>query len=385
MDYEYLRPYCDTDKQRLCLDVLLVSDTNKDAADELQITERNLYEMLRRLKKRAAKQGCAPTHDMNKTVPEGYRVAGVSTLYGDDGEIKAQWVKSKNISDDDIQEEILEAFLGRLPKEKAVARGKQSKNEDLLNLHILTDYHLGMYAWGEEAGDDWDIKIAEDLLVKWFQYSISTAPKAAIGVLSQMGDLIHIDGFESVTPTSKHLLDSDGRFQKIIRVAIRALRRIIRMMLKKYDSVHIIMADANHDPASSAWMREVFHAFYDEEPRVTVDRSPSTYYCYEHGETSLFFHHGHRRKPNNIDDVFTAKFRDVFGRTKQSYAHLGHLHHKEAKETNLMIVEQHRTMAANDAYASQGGWLTGRGAPVITYHKKFGDVGRFEVDPRMLE
>jgi len=49
-----------------------------------------------------------------------------------------------------------------------------------------------------------------------------------------------------------------------------------------------------------------------------------------------------------------------------------------------MIVEQHRTLAANDAYASRGGWLSGRSASVITYSKKFGEVSRLTISPEML-
>jgi hypothetical protein len=145
------------------------------------------------------------------------------------------------------------------------------------------------------------------------------------------------------------------------------------------------MAEGNHDPASSIWLREWLHAMYEDEKRVTVDLSPDPYYCYEHGQTSLFFHHGHRRKPTNIDTVFAAKFREVFGRTKHSYGHMGHLHHRDVKESNLMVVEQHRTLAASDAYASRGGWMSKREAQVITYDRTHGEVGRVVINPEMVQ
>jgi hypothetical protein len=49
-----------------------------------------------------------------------------------------------------------------------------------------------------------------------------------------------------------------------------------------------------------------------------------------------------------------------------------------------MTVEQHRTMAAKDAYAARGGWMAGRGAPVITYSNRFGEVGRQVYTPEMV-
>ena len=89
------------------------------------------------------------------------------------------------------------------------------------------------------------------------------------------------------------------------------------------------------------------------------------------------------RKPVGLDTVLTAKFREVFGRTCHSYAHTGHLHSDRLLETNLMCVEQHRTLASPDAYASRGGWISGRSAKVITYHAEHGEVGRITVTPEM--
>jgi hypothetical protein len=156
------------------------------------------------------------------------------------------------------------------------------------------------------------------------------------------------------------------------------------MLLSKHEIVHVLMADANHDPASGVWLREMMSVMFENDPRVTVDTRPDPYYCYEHGDVSLFFHHGHRRKVRSVDDVFVAKFREIFGRTKFSYAHMGHLHHFDSKETNLMIVEQHRTLAAKDAYASKNGYMSGRSASAITYHKKYGEVGRVTITPEMV-
>ena len=49
-----------------------------------------------------------------------------------------------------------------------------------------------------------------------------------------------------------------------------------------------------------------------------------------------------------------------------------------------MIVEQHRTLAAPDAYAARGGWLSGRDAKVITYHRDYGEVSRLTINSDMI-
>jgi len=325
-------------------------------------------------------------YDLIQAHREGRNVTGESTLYGANGEVKLRWEKSSN-KPAELQRQadaILAAMKEDIPQEKQVPFSSTQVNDNLLNLYVITDFHLGMLSWGEETGADWDTDLAEDMLVRWFRHAIEHSPASETGVFAQLGDFLHFDGLDAVTPQNKNILDSDTRFQRLIRVVIRAIRRIVMMLLAKHKNVHLIMAEGNHDLAGSAWLRELMRAMYEGEPRIKVDDSADIYYCYEHGLTSLFFHHGHKRKVASLDSVLVAKFRDVFGRTKFSYAHSGHLHFDHKVESNLMTCEQHRTLAASDAYASRGGWMSGRDAKVITYHKQFGEVSRLTISPDML-
>ncbi len=369
---------------KLIYDAMVAGLSDRAIREKYGIAARTL----RYHKMRITRRGYSPAHDMTHTVPDGYAIKGVSTMYDGKGNVRAQWVKSQ--SDAEQQREILiaavQAMSSELPKAEPIPLNVVNRhgNPNLVNLFILTDYHLGMLSWGEETGADWDMKIAEDTLVAWFAAAIKSAPSANTAVLAQLGDFLHWDGLDAVTPSSGHVLDADTRFQKLVRVAIRALRRIVRMLLEKFGQVHVINAEGNHDMASSIWLRELMYTLYEDEPRVTVDRNPDPYYCYEFGDVSLFFHHGHKRKAENLQVALMAKFREVFGRTRYSYAHVGHLHHLKSIESPVMVVEQHRTLAAKDAYASRGGWLSQRSAAVITYHAQYGEVSRITITPEML-
>ena len=170
-----------------------------------------------------------------------------------------------------------------------------------------------------------------------------------------------------------------------MRVAIRVIRQIISMLLEKYKKVTVIMAEGNHDPASSVWLREMLNSFYEDEPRLVIDTNPDPYYCITFGKNCLFYHHGHKRGIKNIDNVFVGKYKKEFGASEYVYGHIGHLHHTKMIESNLMILEQHRTLAAKDAYASRGGYMSGRDAKVITYHKIYGEVGRQTININMIK
>jgi hypothetical protein len=325
------------------------------------------------------------TEKLDDKIPNGQKLRGVSTLYNADGEATMQWVKTN--ADLERQHEMLfetaKALAEELPKEKPVTYTGVS-NKDLCACYVISDYHLGMLSWPDETGEDWNLDIAEDMLVKWFMSAIASASDAHTAVLCNLGDFLHWDGLDAVTPTSGHILDADSRFPKIVSAAIRVLRRVINLLLEAHEHVHIVMAEGNHDLSASVWLRALFSEKYADESRVTVDGSHNPYYAYEWGETSLFFHHGHKKRINGISEVFAAMYRDMFGRTKYSYAHVGHLHHKEQKENGLMIIEQHQTLAAKDSHSVRGGYNSQRSASVITYHKKHGEVARQTFRPEMV-
>jgi hypothetical protein len=374
-----------TERQNEFIDALNKYGSLRKAADELQVSAGTIQSGLDRLKHKAAIRGYAPQNDMVHIVPDPFVVRGTSTLYKD-GVAKIQWVKTR-LDDDKMQAimlETIESLKEDIPR-VLMSDPPPLGNDNLLNCYVITDYHMGMLAWDEECGENWDVKIAEALIIKWFAQAIQQSPQANQAIFAQLSDFLHFDGMDAVTPASKHLLDVDSRFSKLVRSSIRVLRTVIDMLLQKHQNLHIIMADANHDPVSQIWLREWFAVMYENEPRVTVDKSPNPYNAFEFGKTALFFHHGHKRKVSNVSEVFAGKFREIYGRTKYAYAHMGHLHHIDVKENSLMIVEQHRTLAPADAYSARGGWLSGRDAKVITYDKRFGEVSRLTINSDMLK
>lgn len=335
---------------------------------------------------RLAKKGVGHGRDVSHLVPDGYKIKGTSSLVDEFGNTKLQWVKTD--TDVERQVELMRAVVDGMKSDIApvssVPPPKKRQNEKLLNLYTVSDFHLGMLAWADESGDDWDMKIAEDLFSKWFDAAFQKAPDAGVGVINLLGDFAHFDSLDAVTPASGHVLDADTRYQKLVRYMIRMVRRVVNMALVKHKSVHLLIVQGNHDESGMIWLAEMFNTLYDNEPRVFVDTSPDVYKMVQHGKTTLFFHHGHKARFDAIEPVMIAKFRKAFGESVYSYAHVGHLHHQKIVESRNMIVEQHRTLAAKDAYASRGGWMSGRSANVIIYSAEYGEVARLTISPEIL-
>ena len=333
----------------------------------------------------AAIKGIAPGHFESGVAP-GYRMGKVTVQRGATGDVERTWERQ---SPDDAQREAMmraaaDALAESLPRVKAI-HPPADTNKALCNLYILTDSHVGMLAWHREGGADWDLRIAEQTLTGCFMRMVDNAPKAADAVIAQLGDFLHFDSLLPVTPGHGHVLDADSRFGKMVGVAVRILRRVVDYALAKHDRVYVVMAQGNHDEVGAVWLRVMFAALYENEPRVIVNDSELPYYVHRHGETMLAFHHGHKSKNDALPILFASQYPGVWGATSKRYAHTGHRHHHEEKEHSGMTVTQHPTLAARDAYAARGGWISERQASAITYHSRFGRVGVTIVSPDMLE
>ena len=356
--------------------------TNKAIAEKYGMNIRNVE--LRRSK--LAKMGEGHGRDVSNLIPQGYAVKGVSSLIGADGEIKGQWVKSE--VDKERQQELMQIVVEELkkdlPKYKAVNHSGEITNSDILNLYTITDHHIGMLACAEEGGDNYDTKIAEKLALDWFSSAVAMSPNSDECIINFLGDEAHYDSMKAVTPMSGHILSADTRLFRMIRTQIKLIKSAVSMCLVKHKKVKLLICEGNHNPVSSLWLREMFHEVFIENERVEVNREVSPYYAYEFGDVMIAMHHGHCANFSRVESAIIAKYREMFGKSKFAYTHLGHLHHRAVKETSLMIIEQHQTLAAKDEYSSKGGYFSGRSANVITYHKKYGEVSRVSIPVEML-
>jgi hypothetical protein len=372
--------------QRKYLEAAIQHGGLRPAARALGVHYNCIQNAFRVVTKAAAARGYAPDNDLTRPVPEPLVLKGASTLYDADGKVRLQWVKSQ--IDTDKWEQIKEAAINaladdipRIPPSKAPAL----VDDDLLTVYTLTDSHVGMVAWGRETkSGNWDLDIAERVLTQCFERMIQASPAAAVGFVNQLGDFLHQDGLAAVTPTSGHNLDSDGRFQKIVEVAVRVLRRVVTMALGKHDRVVLGIFEGNHDIVSSIWLRTLFAALFEDEPRVHVIDALLPYSVYQHGETLLGFHHGHLAKNTSLPLLIAAQFPKEWGATTKRYVHTGHRHHVEIKEHSGITVHQHPTLAARDAYAARGGWVAERQVTALTYHRKWGQVRADTIVPEML-
>lgn len=384
-----LLDYCKTDRQREILSAVTKADGNQtEAAKALGVDSSNVRHVMRTIRRHAASVGWSPDHDYTHPVPEGFIAKGVSTLYGKGGAVAAQWVKST--ADEQKQKQFQEAAFAALSQEIPRAnpvRLEADVNDQLCNVYTLTDLHIGMLSWEKETGAAWDLKEAQRVANGAWQKAVEMSPKAKNCIVSLLGDTLHFDAMEAVTPASGHILDTDSRFPKVVAAAVNLIRTIIKSALENHEHVHLVIAEGNHDPASSVWLRTMFQALYEDEPRLTVDDTVAPYYAYEHGEVMLGFHHGHKINGKTGASRLAMYFANTpaWQGKRHRYISTGHLHHENLTEMPGCFIVQQATLSAKDAYASRGGYAGSRSMSSSTYHKKYGKVSEVRVTPEMIQ
>lgn len=345
------------------------------AAQAVGLTVRPFMSRLARLRERGVTIPSSTYQPLDAT----------STLYNAKGEQILQWVKkpAEGLTPEKIGEAIREA-LRDVPKYKAHAAPRHTA-KDLLAVYPIGDHHTGLYAWGEEVGADYDLKIAERLLVSAVSHLVDLAPPSDEAVIVDVGDFTHYDTIRTETVRSHNALDADSRYHAMIRVTLRLLIACVDQALTKHRRVTLICAPGNHNDMGAAWMIESLALYYAREKRVRVMARAGKFFYYEFGSVLLGVTHGDTGKPEKLAGVMAADQPDAWGRTRHRYWLTGHVHNKSQLELQGVSWETFRTLAPADAWAHAAGYRSGRDMQTIVYHRKHGEVARHRFDVSMLE
>ncbi len=311
-------------------------------------------------------------------IPAGHVVKGVSQLRDAEGRVAFEWVKTREGRDPlDLIETIKSAFEGYETQHEPIA-APAAASADLLTLLPLADWHIGAHSWGRETGNDWDLRIAEEVIGRAVENVIERSPASGFGVVLGGGDLMHADNQDNRTAKSGNQLDVDGRYDKVFEVAARMTVRTVDAMLRRHDRVLVRILKGNHDHHCSVAIAHHLKAWYRNEPRVEVDIDPGMFWYHRFGKVMLAATHGHETKLQDLPGVMAARRAEDWGLTRYRYAHGFHIHHKKLLgfEAGSVVAESHQAPVAQDAWHHGAGFLSGRSLQTITYHRSFGEVSR---------
>lgn len=373
-----------TARQQEIYEAVQSTDSYTEAAELVGTSRQNVGQVMRHLIKKAA-GGQAPEQELNRPCAPGMATKRVSTakkIQFEDGSEGYQWhiqepdkVAMKRAAEEFVAG-LSEGIKGKAPK---VAPPKTTVEDTMVSYNI-GDHHFGMYAWGEETGDDnYDIQASAALLDGAVSRLTSSAPDAQVGLLCNLGDFLHANDSTSQTQQSKHLLDTDGRFGLVARQAGLLIRQLILRMLEKHEEVWVLNARGNHDPDAALWLNNVIEAFFHDEPRVKVLPNYSKFVWFQWGTTLVVTHHGDKMKPRQMYEAITRNLRREWGEADHVYGWVGHIHHKQAEELGGMTIESWNVLAPPDAWHASAGYGASRSMSAVVLHKKHGEICRLKV------
>lgn len=356
---------------------------------------------------------------------EGMDVAGVTSTYGPDGDLRAYSVKQApgGIDTEVTVDEALPGFAFKRistnfrgdgsiaqqwqiqsPERAALAQGVKAFvqgiceggrpgplawdvkacESDLLCVYPMGDPHFGMKAHAPEAGENFDLKIAEHNTKAVVDQLVSIAPPAKTAILENLGDFFHADDNSARTKQSGNPLDVDGRWHEVLKVGGWTMVHLIYRMLEKHEEVIVFNERGNHDDVSAIAMAVSLDMYFQNNARVKIADPAPYYHFYEFGKNLLGFTHGDGAKENDLPGIMAHDEPEAWGRTKHRVFHRGHFHHDRSIDLVGCTVETHRTLAASDAWHRKSGYRSKRDMKVITYHRDFGEIARSRVNLDMI-
>lgn len=381
LEYEALLPFCRNDLQKRRLELTYEFGSMNQVAIKEGVNPRAVQQTIQSIRNEAARKGYSPDADRAGVAPPGFLVKGKSTLYGDDGAVKLQWVKTRE-DDRERWDTLIESIQESANSLEALAKPVKSPakaDKDLLAIYPYGDPHVGLYAWHGDAEDDFDLDKAVEIFSGCTQDLVDSAPSANEALVVFLGDFFHSDDQQNRTKRSNHQLDVDSRWSKVLRVGVSIAVSLIHLALAKHRKVAVIVEIGNHDDHSAIMLAVCLDAFFRKEKRVSIDLSPARFHYHRFGQNLIGVHHGDLVKPAQLPGVMATDRAQDWGETLHRVWYTGHIHSQTRYDLPGCEVESFRILPPRDAWSQSMGYRSGRSMDCIVRHREFGEVQRHTV------
>lgn len=306
-------------------------------------------------------------------------VTGTSTMYDRDGNEVLKWVK-ENVQQKNKDNGLLEAIVrymdGELGSKPVVDKVYDVGDNSIMVKYPFADAHIGLLARSSEVGEDWDVEKARDMFVRGARLVIDSSPASEVGLILDLGDMLHVADSTGKTRGHGHVLDVDGTLADMYEAAIFVVTTMIDMALEKHDKVIFRKTIGNHDGDTSIALGVFLKRLYRDNERVQIECGENLFWSYRFGKTLHFSTHGHTVKQKELPEIMAHDCKAEWSDTDYRYADTGHVHHQQVIETRTCICECHNTLVPGDSYNYGAGYRSGRLLKSIVYDYEHGEIAR---------
>lgn len=281
-----------------------------------------------------------------------------------DGRKVSAFIKNDKSGADDVDTlaMIAEAFANVPP----VSLKPADVRNDLMTVYPLYDMHIGMMAWARETrGQDYDLSLMHDDLVTSITTVQEYAPDSQDALIILGGDTIHINDGSNETPASRHKMDVDGRYEKVVDAAIDAICWAVDYLSLCHARVNVVVLRGNHDETSHIVLKAALKQRYRDTPHVAfpvVDAwDKSEIYWMKHGKSLIIMHHGDKAPPERLAMIAADKC-PHWSDTRYRVILTGHLHSLKVRDMPGVTHYTLRSFCPPDAYGAMWGGVRGLSA-----------------------
>ena len=382
IDPEVLKEFATTPRQIEIIEAVKAHGSHKRAAENIGCARQTIDGVIHRLERHAAAKGIAPHRDLTHQTAAGFDAKRISTAYKADGSIGLQWViqEKEKTSLQERLDLMIEGVKDDLSGYKKAVPAPAEVRDDYLAMYMIGDHHFGMLADSETKvdDDDWDVRIATQILIEATDRLANRVGNAGTGVLLNVGDFFHADSSFNTT-TKGTPVDVDTRIGKTFKLAGRLFSVLIDKMLETHEKVVVVNVRGNHDYDMACHLSSCLELVYSDEPRVQVLNNYSKFISYQWHNNLFVFHHGDRIKHEQILQTVIKNLDDEWAQSKNRYCHLGHIHHHQAREVAGMHFEHWGALCSTDQWHSDSGYGAERSMSAVVYHKDSGEDSRVKI------
>ena len=384
---EALKQYA-SEKQIVKIDAVITCNGNYTAASAmLGYTEDSPVRKTIKKLQHIASRMQSPVSALNPhETPVGFSIDRISKHIDKEGNASGWVIANRDKADQfEAMKEAWSEFSHDIPRARLTdVPTAVAGMQDLLCDYTIGDAHLGMYAWAEEAGDDWKLEDGVTIMRRAMRQLVQSSPAADTAYILDVGDYLHADNMDNETSKSKNKLDVDTRWAKVLSVAVYAMCDLIDMALEKHQTVLYRAAIGNHNEHNATMMAIAMKMRYYNEPRVVVLDSPAIHHYYQFGCNLLADTHGHTTKADILPILMATDVPQMWAATTNRVFRTGHVHHLSQKEYHGCSVITYRTLTPKDAWHAGQGYRSNREMQCTIYNKHTGRVGANFVNPSMI-
>ena len=242
----------------------------------------------------------------------------------------------------------------------------------------LSDYHLGKrYVDGDndpQTRASRFVNIAESLTEK--VRSVYDINKVVFPISN---DFFHTDNYQNTTTNGTPqdiILDYASEYEMGFNILVDT----IKMLKTNAKHVEVILVQGNHDRTKSYYLAHALDIFFKEDDNISFVREEGLIKATVVGNTFIGFHHGNC-KIDALPLLFATHptYSKWFGNAKYREVHTGDKHHYMAKEIKGVRIQQMPSLSGTDRWHKDNNFVHSvRAALALVYDKEWGKVAEFE-------